>query len=299
MLACLMLIGSYYCFDIPAAIKQQIDDYFGDPGDYETLFSLLYTLYAAPNVILPFFGGYFVDKFGVRVCLLVFSSLIAVGQIIFSFGISIKSWPIVFIGRLVFGFGGESLTVANSALLADWFRGKELAFAFGINLSIAKLGSVINNIVSPSLAASTGVVFACWFGSILCAGSVLCVIATMPIDRYMETKDKMTHHLLSQEEPLDDEKDIQLDFATDQNTGFDVGDTEPLPPAQFKDVLSCPFIFWVLVVSCVVVYGESNSVEPFGTFHIFCDIVFFSNHLFMTGCVLPFNNISSSLLLER
>ena len=62
VLACLMLIGSYYCFDIPAAIKTQIDDYFGDPGDYETYFSLLYTLYAAPNVILPFFGGFFVDR---------------------------------------------------------------------------------------------------------------------------------------------------------------------------------------------------------------------------------------------
>lgn len=62
VLACLILIGSYYCFDIPAAMKQQIDDYFGDEADYETNFSLLYTLYATPNVILPFFGGYFVDR---------------------------------------------------------------------------------------------------------------------------------------------------------------------------------------------------------------------------------------------
>ena len=51
VLGCLMLIGSYYCFDIPAALKTQIDDYMGDPSDYEFKFSLLYTLYAAPNVI--------------------------------------------------------------------------------------------------------------------------------------------------------------------------------------------------------------------------------------------------------
>jgi MFS family permease len=50
----------------------------GDPGNYEFLFSLMYTLYSAPNVILPFFGGYFVDLFGVRLCLLIFASLIAV-----------------------------------------------------------------------------------------------------------------------------------------------------------------------------------------------------------------------------
>ena len=53
VLACLMLVGSYYCFDIPAALKTQLDDWMGDPGDYEFKFGLLYTLYAAPNVILP------------------------------------------------------------------------------------------------------------------------------------------------------------------------------------------------------------------------------------------------------
>ncbi len=50
VLACLMLVGSYYCYDIPAALKTQIDDYMGDPSDYEVKFGLLYTLYAAPNV---------------------------------------------------------------------------------------------------------------------------------------------------------------------------------------------------------------------------------------------------------
>eukprot|EP01036_Dinobryon_divergens_P034713 gene34713-44896_t len=188
LLGCLMMVGSYYCFDIPAALKTQIDDYFGDQDDYEFNFSLLYTLYAAPNVILPFFGGYLVDKFGVRASLFLFVSLITVGQVIFSFGISIKSWPVMFIGRLVFGFGGESFTVANSALLADWFKGRELAFAFGINLSVSKLGSVINNILSPLLAEKLGIIFAFWFGSMLCGFSVVCVLLTFPIDKAMDLR---------------------------------------------------------------------------------------------------------------
>ena len=45
-----MMVGSYYCFDIPAALKTQIDDYLGNSSDYEVNFSLLYTLYSAPNV---------------------------------------------------------------------------------------------------------------------------------------------------------------------------------------------------------------------------------------------------------
>eukprot|EP01036_Dinobryon_divergens_P026204 gene26204-34825_t len=126
--------------------------------------------------------------FGVRASLLLFASLITVGQSIFSFGISIKSWPVMFIGRLVFGFGGESLIVANSALLADWFKGRELAFAFGINLSIARLGSVVSNILSPLLTAKLGIIFASWFGSILCGFSVVCVLLSFPIDKAMDLR---------------------------------------------------------------------------------------------------------------
>src|SRR5690606_14863044 len=44
-------------------------------------------------------------------------------------------------GRFLPGIGAEPLIVAATAALAKWFKGKELSFAFGINLSIARLGS--------------------------------------------------------------------------------------------------------------------------------------------------------------
>lgn len=262
ILACLMLVGSYYCFDIPAALKTQLDDYMGDPSDYEMRFGLLYTLYAAPNVILPFFGGVFVDKLGVRLSLLVFCSLITLGQLLFCMGVTIKSWPLIFIGRLVFGFGGESFTVANSVLLAEWFKGRELAFAFGINLSVAKLGSVFNNMASPALTNSAGLLFALWFGTILCGFSLLCVVATMPLDKAMDERIEAQAQLLLENEKLLKKDD---DNAEDEEEGVSE------PETGFKDVWNLKHIFWVLVISCMVVYG----------------------------CVLPFNNISSSLLLER
>lgn len=84
LLGCLMMIGPYYCFDIPAALKTQLKNRMGNPSDYEVNFNLLYTLYATPNVrilrsavilhhkvgrlfaqvVLPFFGGYLVDRYG-------------------------------------------------------------------------------------------------------------------------------------------------------------------------------------------------------------------------------------------
>jgi MFS family permease len=45
-------------------------------------------------------------------------------------------------GRTVLGLGAESMIVAVTTAIAKWFRGKELSFAFGINLTIARLASV-------------------------------------------------------------------------------------------------------------------------------------------------------------
>lgn len=181
-----MCKGDYYCYDIPAALYSQMDEYFGKPDDFETLFSLLYTLYAVPNIVLPFFGGYFTDKWGARFCLLMFSSLLTIGQVVFALGLSIKSWPVMYLGRIIFGCGGENMNVANSAILSVWFKDKELAFAFGLNLSISRLGSVANNLVSPVITDSVDIVFALWFGVLLCGCSVACAILISYLDHGVE-----------------------------------------------------------------------------------------------------------------
>lgn len=314
------MIGNYYCYDIPAALHTQMDDYMGNQSDFETYFSLLYTVYSVPNIVLPFFGGYFVDKWGVRPCLFLFTGFLTVGQAVFAFGLSIKSWPIMLAGRVIYGFGGESLSVANAAVLSVWFKGKELAFAFGLNLSIARLGSVINNLVSPQLANGVGIQFAFWFGVFLCAGSMASVIGVSIIDKAMDAKLILNapHQALAGEEDEDDEggKDKQqvhtalrkgllsddvnagddtaigkMNFGSKESDHQSIGTVESTSislqrklssdstkkngpdggAVKLADVFKFSLAFWVISVSCVVVYG----------------------------CVLPFNNIASPLLLER
>lgn len=270
VLTCIMMIGNYYCYDIPASLNSQMDDYFGKPGDFETLFSLLYTVYSVPNIILPFFGGYFVDTLGVRICMLVFACLITAGQVIFALGLSIKSWPVMFIGRCVFGFGGENLGVANSAILSIWFEGKELAFAFGLNLSIARLGSVINNLVSPALANSAGIQFALWFGVILCGASIAAVILIASVDKHVEyviENGGGAHQALATDEP-DDSRASRGSRGSNKSIERPPDDETPITT---KDLWTFRHVFWLLALICVIVYG----------------------------CVLPFNNIASALLLER
>jgi MFS family permease len=150
--------------DIPAALHQQLKDYMPESNKFEFQFNLLYTVYSLPNVILPFFGGYVVDCFGAPVCLGSFAFLCWVGQLTFAVGAVVKSWPIMLIGRTVYGFGGESICVAYSTLLSQWFAGREVAFAFGVALAISRLGSVLNNLVSPGVADTFSTPWALWMG---------------------------------------------------------------------------------------------------------------------------------------
>ena len=64
----------------------------GQPSDYETLFGLLYTVYSIPNTVIPLFGGFFVDKLGVRRCMIIFAALITIGQVVVAIGVSSRSW---------------------------------------------------------------------------------------------------------------------------------------------------------------------------------------------------------------
>ena len=261
ILTCVMMIGNYYCYDIPAALHSQMDDYFGKQSDFETYFSLLYTVYSVPNIILPFFGGYFTDKFGSRICLLVFCGFITLGQFIVALGISMKSWPIMLVGRVVYGFGGESMGVANSAILSEWFQGKELAFAFGINLSVARLGSVINNLVSPTLADSIDLQFAFWFGVILCGSSVLSAVLISIFDKAFDkllADKKGAHGLLVGTE--DDTEEIALNNGLGESLMGSEKEEVKEPEPEFREVLQFKHVYWIITIICVVVYGKLSSV---------------------------------------
>ncbi len=73
VLGCAMMVGLYYATDIPAALYTQIKDHMDNPDDYAINFSLLYTLYSSPNLIIPFFGGFLVDRYlnNTILCLLI------------------------------------------------------------------------------------------------------------------------------------------------------------------------------------------------------------------------------------
>lgn len=71
---------------------------------------------------------------------LMFCGFILTGELIFALGIQFKQYYVSLVGRFIFGLGGESLTVAQNNYTARWFDGPQLALAFGLVLSFARVG---------------------------------------------------------------------------------------------------------------------------------------------------------------
>lgn len=269
-----VMIGSYYSMDIPAALHQQLRNFMPPSTRFEYYFNLLFTLYSLPNIVLPFIGGTLVDKYSAPTCLVIFSFLLLIGQIVFAIGTSFQSWNLMLIGRIIYGFGGENICVAQSAFLAVWFAGKELAFSLGISLSLARMGSVLNNVTSPVLANKFSLPAATSFGMIINFISVATAVASFFLDRKGEMKCKrsndarvkLTESLLEGREEIDDEAIPTISDIVENRGGVPAN-----PPVSFRDIRNFGPVFWFLSLSCFVVYG----------------------------CVLPFNNVASGILLER
>jgi MFS family permease len=109
LMACFFLLGSYYCYDIPGVIESALEKQFNITP---TKWSLFYTVYSIPNMILPFFGGLLLDFIGVRFGLILFTAINTLGQFIFYLGGARDSFWLSIAGRVVFGLGGESMAVA-------------------------------------------------------------------------------------------------------------------------------------------------------------------------------------------
>ena len=73
------------------------------------------------------------DNYNPKRVLLIFAFIVFVGQVIFSIGVSFKSFPIMLLGRIVFGIGGETTGVAQTAITTLFYSGKQLSFALGMS----------------------------------------------------------------------------------------------------------------------------------------------------------------------
>ncbi|XP_048810372.1 major facilitator superfamily domain-containing protein 1 isoform X1 [Lagopus muta] len=193
-LMCFLGFGSCFCYDNPAALQTQVQ---GDMKVNTAQFMALYAWYSWPNVVLCFFGGFLIDRvFGVRLGTVIFSIFVCVGQVIFALGALVNAFWLMEVGRFIFGIGGESLAVAQNTYAVSWFKGKELNLVFGLQLSMARIGSTVNmNIMGwiysrvQDLLRHTGhttLGLALLIGGITCLFSLTCALILAYLDKRAE-----------------------------------------------------------------------------------------------------------------
>ena len=157
-LACLVvpMFASYYFDDMFSSISYL----FENPSLTELGWdSAGYGLYASGYSVLCVFGGLvlggiLLDKWGVRFSGSLFVAMMAGGAALVLWALlsgSSASLTVAYVGVMIFGLGSELAGTAVTRSIARWFKGGPMAFAMGIQLAIARLGTAFALVLSPKL----------------------------------------------------------------------------------------------------------------------------------------------------
>jgi MFS family permease len=239
--------GNYYIYDSINPLERIFIDNLGFSA---TQFGWLNASYSVAAVATLLIGGIIIDRIGTKKAITVFALLCLTGATLTA---ARGSAPVMIAGRTVLGLGAESMIVAVTTALAKWFKGKELSFAFGINLTIARLASVAadnsptwaNRVFYPQGPAGP----ASWQGPLLLAvGAGVMSVATALIYWGLETR---------------------------AESAYELGKAGSIDKLEFKGIFRFDISYWLVVGLCFTFY---SAIFPFRTFAI----DFFTNKILAT-----------------
>ncbi len=222
-----VVLGTYYAYDSISPIGDLIKK---DLGITSAQFGYLYSAYSLPNFVMLLVGGMLIDRIGTRIGGMLFAGLCLLGTVVTALGS--HSLAMMLVGRFLFGLGAECIIVVQSKIIAKWFIGRELALAFGVNLSICRLGTWFSYMSINGLTNRFGSWnSALWFVAILMAVSFSVFMAYAVMDRRMSLRVK-----------IEEEKSERIDF---------------------REIFRLPKSFWLISLLCVTFY---SAVFPFQQF---------------------------------
>jgi MFS family permease len=224
MFISLIVLGSYFAYDSIGALAPTLIKALH--LDRSTIGNL-YTAYSVAAIVIVFFGGMLYDKLGPRRASLLFCCLVLLGATIVAFAHSTFE---LFAGRLIFGAGSESLIVVQSAIISRWFKGKEMALAFGIALTISRVGTLFSFNTEELISRYFGSYrMALWAAAGFCLFSLLCNLVYVAMDYHGEK-------VLKLPKPEGGDKIV------------------------FSDIKKFTSSFWFVVLLCVTFY---SAIFPF------------------------------------
>jgi MFS family permease len=225
----LAMFGNYYVYDalgpVIDLLREQLDFSYRQIG-------MLSTAYNVAALLVLLAGGYIIDRFGTKKAIFVFAVICLFAAALTA---ATPHFEVILAGRFLLGLGAEPLIVAATTVLAKWFKGKELSFAFGINLSVSRLGSASAD-WSTSIASPlyTNWQDPLWLATGVAMISVTAAVLYWILERRAEGR-------------------------------IDLGAPAEIDRLEFKGLYSFSRSYWYIVALCVVFYA---TVFPFRTFAI-------------------------------
>ena len=223
------MFGNYYIYD---SISPLADVLASQLNFSDSNIGLLNGIYSLPNIFMVAIGGVVIDRLGTRKSSILFAVICLLGT-----GITALKGDLITMasGRLIFGLGAESLIVAVTTILARWFKGKELSFAFGLNLTIARLGSLAA-LNSPTWAR---VYYENWQWPLIIsvAAGVISVLSVI----------------------------IYIGLENNATKKYAISDQSSQDRVELKNIFKFNRSFWYITLLCVTFY---SAIFPFQTFAI-------------------------------
>ncbi|KAL4950516.1 major facilitator superfamily domain-containing protein [Aspergillus filifer] len=245
-----------FIYDIPASLSTSLQTHLDLPNHRFTyLVSLLYTIYAVPNAVLPLFSSAAIQRFGERRVLIFTVLCMILGQMIFATSIQAKIPAGLVLARGCIGLGGEVVLVVVVEFLSRGFEDKNLSFALAINLATGRLGSVANTILIPRFINSYGVVSATWIATGLIVGAAATGLISLLI---LTCSDGA-----GQEEEEDDKEALTIHIVADEDRDSESnGNVNGMGVAVSSSsrtmIRHFPSVYWHLALICFLAYGCLN-----------------------------------------
>ena len=263
ILIALMMFFGYMFVDVMSPLQSLVEQERGwSPSVFGT--------YAASEYLLNVFGfliiaGVILDKCGIRFTGELSASMMFIGAAIKFYAVSdwfpgtglatwLDSWWITMpasaklasFGFMIFGCGCEMAGTTVSKAIAKWFKGKEMALAMGLEMTIARVGVFAIFSISPILAEKMGSI-AAPVG--FCTALVFIGLITYTVFTFMDRK-----------------LDAQLGADGSNETS-----DEEFKVADLKNILTSQ-IFWVVALLCVLYYSAIFPFQRYGANMLQCNL---------------------------
>lgn len=227
----LILFGNYYVYDSLGLVADLLKKEYGIS---DAQYGFLSGIYSIAAVIVLLLGGAIIDRIGSKRSVLYFGGIAAAAGLLIALA---PNYPVLLAGRFLLGIGAEPLSVAATTALARWFKGRELALALGLNLTVSRLGTVVVD-RSPQWAGwaySSGTLQ----GPLLLAGLIGLLCTAGAVGYYV------------------------LEHFAERR--WDLGPSGSTDRLSLGEVLGFGAPFWLLTGLCVTFYSSIFAFQSFAT----------------------------------